>query len=326
MIIMETFISLIICYFSQACDCIGLMVDSINLLFTGGTAGLVLASTIGIATGILSEGDLAIARRWHGGINDRYNNIKNLVHILTGHKDTWNVPSALLAEITNGCNILRELIPHCRGGMANRADRNRRNMVLKEAVKFCLLEVKVWAYAQYTAKALTADEVHALGFLLPGEGHGNHSRAEASNAIAEVKVRVINGDFIRVVIDRSAGENAGPVAGGWPHGIRHALIVINASDGKTEIHRQITTRLHNDIRMPEGSHGKQFVIKASFLRHVNDEPRFGSEPTFSMPLNTDDLANIERRHRENNEAQTREIERLRRENELLRAELTAQKR
>jgi hypothetical protein len=62
-----------------------------------------------------------------------------------------------------------------------------------------------------------------------------------------------------------------------------------ADDGKTEIFRQMTTRLHTNIQMPERSHGKIFIIKASFLQHINDKPRFGNEPTFSMPLTTADL-------------------------------------
>jgi multidrug efflux pump subunit AcrB len=33
--------------------------------------------------------------------------------------------------------------------------------------------------------------------------------------------------------------------------------------------------------MPDGSHGKQFIVKASFLKHGDDEP------TFSMPLTTE---------------------------------------
>jgi hypothetical protein len=76
-----------------------------------------------------------------------------------------------------------------------------------------------------------------------------------------------------VVIDRSAGENAAQVVHGWPSGVKHALIVITAVDGRKEVYRQLTTRLHNDIRMPDGSHGKQFILKAAFLKHVDDKPR-----------------------------------------------------
>jgi hypothetical protein len=128
------------------------------------------------------------------------------------------------------------------------------------------------------------------------------------------------------VIDQSAGENAAQVKHGWPPGVKTALIVITAADGKTEIHRQFTTRLHNDIRMPDGSHGKQFIIKASFLKHINDEPRFGSEPTFSMPLTTEDLAaTIDRQHYEDFESQLQELERQRQEIERLHAELNTKK-
>ncbi|MDR0604183.1 MAG: hypothetical protein LBG80_07780, partial [Bacteroidales bacterium] len=72
--------------------------------------------------------------------------------------------------------------------------------------------------------------------------------SEATDEVAEVKVKVINEDNIRVVIDRSAGENAGQVTHGWPPGVSNALIVITAADGKTEVYRQMTTRLHNDVR------------------------------------------------------------------------------
>jgi hypothetical protein len=91
-------------------------------------------------------------------------------------------------------------------------------------------------------------------------------------------------------IRRSSGENAGQVAHGWPEGVKNALIVITSADGTTEVFRTMTSRLHNDIRMPESLRGKQFIVKAAFLKHVNDEPQFGNAPTFTMPLSTEDLA------------------------------------
>ena len=48
-----------------------------------------------------------------------------------------------------------------------------------------------------------------------------------------------------------------------------------------------------------------------FLRHVNDEPRFGNEPTFSMPLATEDLAALDRQRHEDFEVQAREVESIR---------------
>jgi hypothetical protein len=187
-----------------------------------------------------------------------------------------------------------------------------------------LLDAQSRAYGEYTAGVLTADDVHLLGFLLPGETGGHHDRTEATDVVAEVKVKVVNEDFICVVIDQSAGENAAQVVYGWPDGVKNALIVITAADGQTEVYRQFTTRLHNDIRLPEGSHGKQFIIKESFLKHINDEPRFGNEPTFSMPLTTEDLAAaLDRQHHAEFEAQMQEVERQRQEIERLHAELNA---
>jgi hypothetical protein len=191
---------------NMAFDLVSLIIDHVNLLLTGGATGLFVAPTIGVMTGTTPEGILATTRRRYGSINDRYENIENVVN------------------------------------------------------------------------------------LLPGEASGHHDRTEATEAIAEVKVKVVNEDFIRVVIDQSSGENAGPVIHGWPPGVKIALIVITATDGKTEVLRQLTTKLHNNIEVPAGSHGKQFIIKAAFLRHIDDKPHFGSEPTFTMPLTTEDLA------------------------------------
>jgi hypothetical protein len=316
---MNTIVEFLIQWVNAAFDFAGYVFDQLNLLLAGGAAGLILAPTMGIVTGVISEGTLAIMRRWHGSIDEQYGNIDNLVLLLTKKKNTWDVPEILLTDITGLRDQLQRLITLCRGNSGTRADRDRRNAVLKAAVGLCLLEIKVWAYGQYTAGVILADEIHSLGFLLPGETGGHHNRTEPTEAIAEVKVKVINEDAIRVVIDQSAAKDAGPVLHGWPEGVKNALIVIIGVDGNAEVYRQLTSKLHTDIKMPAGSHGKQFAIKAAFLRHVNDEPHFGPAPTFSMPLSTEDLiALVDRQHHEDFEAQQREIERQRLEIERLR--------
>jgi hypothetical protein len=232
----------------------------------------------------------------------------------------------MLTQLTGKRDDLQKLINKCRSTSGSAADRAQRNTLLKATVGLCLLQARVWAYGEYVAGVMTSDEVHQLGFLLPGESGGHRDRTEATDIKAEVKVTVINEDFVHVVIDQSAGENAARVVHGWPRGVRNALIVIIAADGKTEVYRKLTTRLHNDIQMPPGSHGKQFLIKAAFLRHIDDEPRFGNEPTFSMPLTTADLvATIDRQHHEEFEANVREVELQRQEIERLTAEQNAKK-
>jgi hypothetical protein len=266
--------------------------------------------------GSITEGILANIKRWHGSIDDQFSCIDNLVTIL--RQDPSGIMPPQFQDLINYRDQLQALINHCRTTSASTADRQLRNSVLKAAVGLCLQQIKMWAYGMYSAGQMTADEIHQLGFLLPGEHSGRHGRTEATDFIAEVKVKVINEDFIRVVIDQSSGENAGPVLHGWPVGVQQALIVIVAADGKTEVHRQMTTRLHNDIQMPEGSHGKQFIIKAAFLKHIDDEPKFGNEPTFSMPLTTEDLVSaLDNQHHEEFEAQMQEVERQRLEIERL---------
>jgi hypothetical protein len=295
-----------------------------SLFFNGGEwfisdSGVALALAAGfVLSGNITDALLAAVRRWHGGITDQFAAIDNLVNVIQAHQSEWSIPDSLLKQITGNRNALQALINKCRTSSASQVDREQRNALLKSTVGICLLQVKIWAYNEFVSGTLTAEDVHQLGFLLPGETGGHHARKEATDVVAEVKVKVINEDFISVVIDQSAGENAAQVVHGWPLGVHNALVVILASDGVTEVCRHHTTRLHNDIRMPEGSHGKQFIIKAAFLQHVDDEPRFGNEPTFSMPLTTADLAaTLDNQHHEEYEERLREVERHRQEIERL---------
>ncbi|MDR1681128.1 MAG: hypothetical protein LBS12_05020 [Prevotellaceae bacterium] len=245
--------------------------------------------TLGLAVPVISEGILSVIRRWRGGIGDKFANIDNIVTLITKNQPAWTIPAELLEELTANRDRLQLLIPRCRSVEASTADRARRNSLLKATAKLCMVQVRIWAYSAYMEGIITADDVHGLGFLLPGENGGTRSRVKATDAIADVKVLVLNADFIRVVIDHASGENAAQTAHGWPPGVKMAMIVITAADGQTEVCRQIVTRLHSTIQMPEESHGKIFLIHASFLKHVGDRPLFGSLQTFSMPLTTQDL-------------------------------------
>jgi hypothetical protein len=272
----------------------------------------------------VSEGILAKAKGWHGTIDEQFSNIDNAANLLKSHLTPWSVPNDMYVTLNGDRTQLQTLINKCRSSSGSTADRSLRNMLLKSTTGFCLLQVKGFAYTQYGAGIMTSSDVHELGFLLPGETGGNHGRSIITNVICEIKVKVINADAIRVVIDQAAVENAAKVAHGWPAGVHLALIVITAADGVTEVYRKMTTRLYNDITMPKGSHGQQFLAKAAFLKHVDDEPRFGNQPTFSMPLTTEDLvAALDHQHHEDFEAQMRETELHRREIERLEAELKA---
>jgi hypothetical protein len=285
--------------------------------------GLTFAFALGVVTsGGLTESILAGVRRWHGSIDDQFSAIDNLVNVLEAHHMEWMVPPELFTQLNDDRNILRTLISKCRSTAGSPADRAHRNVVLKSAVGLCLLHVRLWAYGQFETGVITDEDVHLLGFLLPGEASKHNSRTEATRVMAEVKVRVLSADLIRVVIDQSAGENAAQVVRGWPNGVKNALIVIVSADTKTEVVRHMTTHLHNDIQMPDGSQGKQFLIKAAFLKHVDDTPHFGNEPSFSMPLTTEDLIHtLDRQHHEDFEEQLRETERHRQETERLQEEL-----
>jgi hypothetical protein len=286
--------------------------DIVNILVAGGTVSLAFAG--GISWSDIPAEVLASARRWHGSIDEQFGNIDNLVVTIQGHA-SWGTPPQFTQVVANH-GQLRTLVTKCKSSAGSANDRARRNTLLKATVALCLTSVKLWAYAQYNTNptAFTIDDLHSLGFLLPGETSGRRSRSVAVSVAAEAKVTVLSADMIRVAIDQASGENAALVVHGWPDGVHTALIVITSADDGTEICRRQTTRLHNDIRMPEGSHGKAFVVKAAFLKHVDDEPVFGPQPTFTMPYSTEDLIHtLDRQHHEEFEAQIREVERQRQE-------------
>jgi hypothetical protein len=181
-------------------------------------------------------------------------------------------------------------------------------------VHYCLHDVRSWVWEQYRLGILTATDVHSLGFYLPGEVGGNHDRVEPTRILPAVKVKVLNADWARVVIDQAAAENAAQVVHGWPDGVRYALIELISTETGEEICHLLTTRLHNDIALPKDSHGKQFLVRAAFLVHPGDAPKFNEGSTFSMPLTTRDLIDsIKNYHSEELDAKDAEIERLRAE-------------
>jgi hypothetical protein len=269
------------------------IVDGISILWAlqaGIGGGMAMAFLTNMPKGAPSDTVLAHARRWHGKMEDQCANIDILISIIVAHQPLWTIATPLLRPLTEARDRLLELFRICKSPSASSLDLEERNTLLKQTVDRCLLDIKLWAYGHVADGILTVEDVHSLGFLMPGEVSKHHEKTEATNAKAEVKVTVISPELIRATIDQSAGENAALVVNGWPNGVKYARVVITAEDGVTVVYDQITTTLHNDIKMPDGSHGKLFFIKASFLKHVKDEPRFGNEPTFTMPKTTSDVA------------------------------------
>jgi hypothetical protein len=284
-----------------------------------------LVLVFGLTRGIIPEATIAMFKKWHGSIGDQFDNINRATDILLGNRQKWPVPQEIVDYITKARVDLDGLIKECRTTAASADLRMKRNTLLKNTVGFFLLTVRNWTYGQFSDGTMTIDDIHSLGFLLSGERSGQHRRASETLALAQVKVRVNDDKTIVAVVDKSYAENAALVTSGWPTDARMAVIVIKDTAGN-EVYRQMTTRLHNEIIMPGDSRGKQFMIKASFLKHVDDETHFGNEPTFSMPLTTEDLAAIhDQQHHDDFEERLRAIEQHRREVEELEADHAAAK-
>jgi hypothetical protein len=266
----------------------------LSLLAGGGSDhafSLALAAVAAVpgGRGKIPEGLLAILHRWHGTYHERFVNLANFASTLQAHKD-WPVPAWLPAFVTD-LGELRGLMEKCESNTASPLDRARRDTLIDAMVKRCKSEGLVYAQDACLQGLITRDDVHSLGFLMPGETGGYHGRVEPTRVIALCKVTVLNPDFVEIVVDQSTGENAAQVKNGWPPGVKHVAISIIAVEGRAEVLRKISTHQHNTIEMPAGSRGKEFIATAAFLQHVDDAPLFGNEETFSMPLRTRDMLN-----------------------------------
>jgi hypothetical protein len=235
-----------------------------------------------------SDGFLASARGWNGGMDARFAAADNFVNVIQGYKSV-PVPAELVLKVVALRDKAAKLIQLCRSSRGALSDRGERDSTLAELIDLCTGPGKSWAYEMHATGQLTDNDVHALGFLLLKEHGGYHERNEPTKEKALVKVEVKSVDFVEVVVDQSAGENAAQVKHGWPRGVKYILILIHGQDGKEEVVRKMSTRKHNEFHMPEGSRGKYFVAKAAFLVHVDDDPHFGNREVFFMPHSTEDL-------------------------------------
>jgi hypothetical protein len=236
-----------------------------------------------------TEGTLATARQWHGSRRQKLSNARNLLAVLAAHK-SWAYSAEVVGKISSTVERAGVLMDKCDSNQASGTDREELKQLMKQLTALCTKQMKFWALNLYGTGEMTLQELHSLGYLVPGERSGPRKRAKESVALGVPRPVVVDADHVSVTVDHAFGENAGQVASGWPGDAKYVLIVIRAADGKTEVFRTISSHLHNTIRMPEGSRGKLFLVRAAFLMHPDDDPKFGIEPTFSMPLTTGDLA------------------------------------
>jgi hypothetical protein len=284
----------------------------------------IMLAAIAIDYGDITPELLSQIRGWHGSILEQMNCIRALLHGLVARQSTVSVPNDYITLLDTNLKKIEKLVAKSGEGDITAKERRSRNTALKTTVAFSLHTIRVWVFGQYADGNLTIDDVHDLGFLLPGEMSGHHSKTDPTDIIADVKPLIITADMFRAIIDQAAFKNAGPVVHGWPHGVRTAALQILADDGVTEIKRLMTTRLHTDIEMPADCHGKQYVVKAAFLKHVDDTPRWSAGASFTMPKDTADLARVlDQQHYEDFEESLRTVERHRQDVERLHAEMEA---
>jgi hypothetical protein len=235
-----------------------------------------------------SEALHTIVKNWHGSMDAQFTNIENMFSVLKSLQSTWKAPKKMMVVLEEKVPELDKIIKKCRGRNAGLVDFDMRRSLIKELVHFSLETVRYVVFGAYAMKEITIHDVHRMGFMLMSESGGARTRSKPNKVQAEAKVLVEDYSNINVVVDKSAHEEAGPATEGWPKGANAVKIVITDTHGK-EVLQMMSSRLHTQIRMPEGSRGKQFVLRAAFLRHLDDDPVYSSEVTFTMPLMIRDI-------------------------------------
>jgi hypothetical protein len=280
----------------------------------GPLAGMGVMTAFAIIGSVgLTGGDMvtiiAVARRWHGKMIDRLANIDALTTLLEANVDAWKVPTDMMSFLSANCNRLKTLTFFCKTKASSTNDRIDRDSLFKSTIEYCLHDVKFWAIGLLRAGTITLDDFHKMGFLVPGETSGARKRAEATDAKAEVKARILGPGQIEAIVDQAAEENAAKIKHGKPKGVHFVQVVVYTTDTGEEIYNEKGTRLRRKIDIPVQYHGKQLGIKAAFLVHVEDKPNFGDGAIFSMPRTTQDLiATFERQHQIDMEARSKAVE------------------
>jgi hypothetical protein len=260
------------------------------IAFLVGQGAYHLAFAVATATfyGDIPVEVLTSIRLWHGSIAQKFEAIQNDYDRLNDAKTQWKVPTEMLTKLQGYVELLRLYINKGRTSLSAE-DRSYRNEIMHEALLYCLFDVKIWVYGQAVAKVIAPSDVHLLGYLLPGEQGGKRGRTEATDIEAEAKVLSIGMDHIKVIVDTAGKKAAAPVAHSFPEGVKFALIVVMTADGR-EILRITISKVHTDIHIPEEYRGQQLIIKAAFLKHHDDDPKFGTaQATLLMPKSVEDL-------------------------------------
>jgi hypothetical protein len=290
--------------------------------------GFVTAFAIIGSVGLKAEELVAIiaaAKRWHGNMADRMASIDALTNLLKANLDAWGVPTDMMSLLNTARNRLQTLIFFCDTTASSTNDRIDRDSLFKSTIEYCLHDVKFWALGLLHAGKITLDDFHKMGFLVPGETAGTHKRAEATDAKAEVKVKILGPNQIETIVDQAAEENAAQVRHAKPKGVHFVQVALYSAETGKEFYNEKGTHLRTKITIPDEYRGKQIGVKAAFLVHVEDKPNFGDGAIFSMPLTTQDLiASFEDQHRIDTEARAKALEIHKQEIAQVEEELKAQ--
>jgi hypothetical protein len=176
-------------FFDQVSTFLSSLSDMGIFMFVG-CGGAIIAFAVALSHGDIQEGVLADVKKWHGKIAEQFENINNAYEVLSTHaKTAWAVPPDMISALSDYVSQLQRLIKKCSDDYGSKSDRLQRDALLKEAVSYCLVQVRLWVYGVYGQGHMAVEDVHTLRFLLPGEMSGTPSprsgTARSRNPTAE---------------------------------------------------------------------------------------------------------------------------------------------
>ncbi|MDR0605103.1 MAG: hypothetical protein LBG80_12445 [Bacteroidales bacterium] len=125
--------------------------------------------------------DRSIYYKWRkGNINERFDNINNLVNCIIEHP-AWALPAELFDRLAANRDQLQTLINLCKMPAVSNDNIRLRKTLLDETVHLCRNQIRSWAYNRVSSGVMTVDDIHRLGFLLPGESEKHLRTGTAIN-------------------------------------------------------------------------------------------------------------------------------------------------
>jgi hypothetical protein len=225
---------------------------------------------------------------WHKSITEKMHCLTNLDNKLTLDGEYWGMDPAVL---TQNHALYVQIEPYYTlylSGDARNSELVIFRRLLGEDVEYALDVVKPDAIGRCGVGAMDISDLNSLGFLMPNQGKGRHERSGENEIVPETNAKVTAIDTVMVTVDNALDKHGNRTKGSKPKGVKQILIVLQDEKG-VEIFNKMFTKTQVYIDIDQKYRGEIILVRAAFLKHVDDTPHFGEPVAVSMPKDIADI-------------------------------------